>query len=557
MNLTRSFLLAVALPFASICAGTPEPVQFDSFSYTGRDPLYDTPLSPGHFRNPIFAGFYPDPDICRAGDDYYLVNSSFACFPGIPVSHSRDLVNWTQVGSVVSRPGQLNYDGLGISRGIFAPALSHHGDTWYLVCTFVDAGGNFVMTAKDPAGPWSDPNWLGFDGIDASLFFDDDGRSWIVNNGEPPGGKALYQGHRAIWLQEFDAKALKAVGPRTIIVNGGSDISRHPVWVEGPHLLKKDGWYYLICAEGGTSEDHSEVVFRSRAILGPFVPNPTNPILTQRNLPSSRRNPVTSTGHADLVEAPNGSWWAVFLGCQPYEGDYYDTGRETFMLPAKWVDGWPVILDSGLAVPLEVSSLAGVNPVRSKDTPLSGNFTWSDDFTKPSLGTPWVMLRSPHETWWKTGEASHLLLEPRTVALSGNGNPSFLGRRLQHAHFDAETTLHVPSTNGVAAGLAIFQNEQHYFRLGVVRISDTRAIIYVEQMTGDDSGYQMPLAGDFGTPMGFRISGDGASLSFFYSRKPGEWIKLGPDRDAKVLSTKVAGGFVGTLVGPFADVEPQ
>src|SRR6478736_3142576 len=180
---------------------------------------FDAPLPAGHYRNPILAGYYPDPSICRVGDDYYLINSSFAHFPGIPVFHSRDLVNWTQLGHVIDRPTQLKYDGLGITRGIFAPALSHHNGTFYLVCTMVDAGGNFLVTATNPAGPWSDPVWLNFDGIDPSLFFDDNGRAWLVNNGNPPDNKPLYQGHRAIWIQEFDPAAKKSIGPRSIIVN--------------------------------------------------------------------------------------------------------------------------------------------------------------------------------------------------------------------------------------------------------------------------------------------------------------------------------------------------
>jgi xylan 1,4-beta-xylosidase len=557
MRFPGTSLMAVALGLAVGGAMAAAPVSFESFTYTGRDPAYDAPLPPGHYRNPILAGFYPDPDVCRVGEDYYLVNSSFAYFPGIPIFHSRDLVNWSQIGNVVSRPSQLNYNGLGVSRGIFAPALSHHGDSFYLLCTFVDAGGNFLMTAKDPAGPWSDPVWLGFDGIDASLFFDDDGRSWVVNNGEPPGGKALYQGHRAIWIQEFDAKALKLVGPRSIIVNAGTDISKHPVWIEGPHILKKDGLYYLICAEGGTAEDHSEVVFRSRSVLGPFLPGPSNPILTQRTLADSRSNPVTCTGHADLVEATDGSWWAVFLGCQPYEGDYYDTGRETFMLPAGWVGGWPVILGPGRPVPLVVSSPSGARPLDPEAVPHSGNFTWRDDFTASALSPSWVMLRAPHEIWWESGGPGHLLLTPRAEPLSGAGNPSFLGHRLQNAHFDVETKLGVPADVGVSAGLAIFQNEGHNISLGIRRVSATQAVVFVDEVSDIRSGLGEAYSGDFSASVRLRISGDGGSLSTSYSTEPGKWKRLGKDWDARILSTKVAGGFVGAVVGPFARIETQ
>ena len=177
-----------------------------------------------HYRNPILAGFYPDPSIERVRGNYYLVNSSFAYFPGIPLFHSRDLVTWTQIGNVIDRPGQFAFGAIGLSRGIFAPDITYHRGVFYLVSTCIDCGGNFVLTATDPAGPWSDPVWVDIDGIDPALFFDDDGSAWILNNG-PPVGTPLYDGHRAIWIQRFDERALQPVGPRTLLINGGVDLA--------------------------------------------------------------------------------------------------------------------------------------------------------------------------------------------------------------------------------------------------------------------------------------------------------------------------------------------
>ena len=395
---TTALLPLMALSAAKLMPGSAPPVAFEWFEYTGRDAVFCAPLAPGHFRNPIFAGFYPDPDICRVGDDYYIVNSSFAYFPGIPIFHSRDLVNWTLVGHVVDRPGQLDYDGLGVSRGIFAPALSHHAGLFYLVCTFVDAGGNFLMTAAKPEGPWSDPVWLGFDGIDPSIFFDDDGRAWLVNNGQPPDDMPSYDGQRAIWLQEFDIAGKRPVGPREIIVNGGANPADHPVWIEGPHLFKKDGWHYLICAEGGTSEGHSEVVFRSRSVRGPYSPGPANPILTQRTLAANRPDPVTCTGHADFVETAAGEWWAVFLGCRPYEGNMYNTGRETFMLPVSWVDGWPSVVAPGQAVPpspaspgSKVVEAAAISPGETTSGGMRCRHSGSGSGKDPRDRGPWAI----------------------------------------------------------------------------------------------------------------------------------------------------------------------
>jgi alpha-N-arabinofuranosidase len=320
---TTALLPLMALSAAKLMPGSAPPVAFEWFEYTGRDAVFCAPLAPGHFRNPIFAGFYPDPDICRVGDDYYIVNSSFAYFPGIPIFHSRDLVNWTLVGHVVDRPGQLDYDGLGVSRGIFAPALSHHAGLFYLVCTFVDAGGNFLMTAAKPEGPWSDPVWLGFDGIDPSIFFDDDGRAWLVNNGQPPDDMPSYDGQRAIWLQEFDIAGKRPVGPREIIVNGGANPADHPVWIEGPHLFKKDGWHYLICAEGGTSEGHSEVVFRSRSSpSGRLRPIGQTPLPARAMRTSSRRRPGNG-GRCFSAAVPTRGTCTIPAGrrlCCPYHG---------------------------------------------------------------------------------------------------------------------------------------------------------------------------------------------------------------------------------------------
>ncbi len=300
--------------------------------------------APDQFFNPILAGFYPDPSITRAGDAYYLVTSSFVYYPGVPIFRSTDLVHWTQIGSVLDRPSQLHVDSAGISRGIFAPVIRYHDGTFYMITTLIDRGGNFIVTAKNPAGPWSDPIWLReVDGIDPSIFFDDDGRAYITNNG-PPVETPLYEGHRAIWVQEYDVANKKMIGPRSVIVNGGVDLAKKPIWIEAPHILKVKGQYYLICAEGGTADQHSEVVFRSSSPLGPYTPYSGNPILTQRHLDPSRAFPVTSTGHADFVETQNGEWWAVFLGTRPYANDTYNIGRETFLLPVRWVDGWPVIL---------------------------------------------------------------------------------------------------------------------------------------------------------------------------------------------------------------------
>jgi xylan 1,4-beta-xylosidase len=537
------------------------PVLFDWFEYSGNDDRFAAPLPSGSYRNPILAGFYPDPSICRVGQDYYLVNSSFAYFPGIPIFHSRDLVHWTQLGHVLDRPSQLKLDGLGVSRGVFAPAISWHDGLFYVINTLVDAGGNFFVTAKDPAGPWSDPVGLPeIDGIDPSFFFDDDGRAYIVNNGPPPEGKPLYEGHRAIWMQQFDLSSRKLTGPRTIMVNGGVDISKKPVWIEGPHLFKKDGWYYLICAEGGTEEGHSEVVFRSGSVKGPFIPWTGNPILTQRTLDPRRRDPVTCTGHADFVETPDGAWWAVFLGCRPYEENYYNTGRETFLLPVTWTDGWPVILGPDQPVPAVVA-LTRLPASPPPPVPLNGNFTWRDEFDGLTLQPVWNFLRTPHKVWFSlTERPGALALQPGDGSLRDLGNPTFLGHRQQHARFSASTALRLPAVAGQTAGLAAFQNEFHHFFLGVRRHGAGLQIL-LERSAGPDhdGGPQTIARVDLPAPapdlVYLKIEGDGRAYSFSYATRPAGWLVLNDHEDGTILSTIVAGGFVGTYVGPCARID--
>jgi xylan 1,4-beta-xylosidase len=538
--------------------------RFDWFAYEGRDSVYTTVRAGADdYLNPIIAGFYPDPSITRAGDDYYIVNSSFAYFPGVPIFHSKDLVQWTQIGHVLDRPSQLKLDSIGVSRGIFAPAITHHAGTFYMITTLVDGGGNFVVTARDPAGPWSDPVWLReIDGIDPSLFFDDNGKAYVINNG-PPVEKPRYDGHRAIWMQEFDAAALRPVGPRWVIVNGGVDLSKNPIWIEAPHIFKHQGKYYLICAEGGTADQHSEVVFRSDSARGPYVPYSGNPILTQRHLDATRPFPVTATGHSDFVQTPNGEWWSIFLGIRPYDGDVFsNTGRETFLMPVKWVDGWPVILTGRETVPYAEKrpSLPRQSPPK---VPMNGNYTYRDEFDGKALAPYWNLLRTPHERWYDlTSEPGSLTIRPRPIELWSRGQPSFVGRRQQHATASVSTALrYTPNNPGDRAGLVAFHNDRHYFVLGVT-LARGQQVIQLEKRSSPTPGSETsivssaPLVVAPGAPVYLKIAARKGKYDFYYGTRPDEWTLLKGDEDGTILSTKIAGGFVGTLFGLFAYEAP-
>jgi alpha-N-arabinofuranosidase len=551
----RLAVLVASLLVATGNASAAPAAHFDWFEYTGHDTVFAQPAPAGTYRNPILAGFYPDPGITRANGHFYLVSSTFTYFPGIPVFQSEDLVHWRQVGNVIERPAQLNFDGLGVSRGVFAPAIAHHEGIFYVLNTAVDSGGNFMATARNPAGPWSDPIWLReLDGIDPFLFFDTDGRAYILNNG-PPVGPAQYDGHRAIWIQEFDLAAAKLIGARKVLINGGVDFAKKPVWIEGPRMYRHDGWYILMCAEGGTSVQHSEVVLRGRSPWGPFEPYSGNPILTQRDLPAERPDPVTNAGHADLVEGNDGSWWAVFLGSRPYEQAHYNTGRETFLLPVTWRDGWPVILASGERIPYVVAA-PRFSAARAGVTATTGNFTWRDDFDSRTLQPEWLQVRVPKQQWWDLGSRpGWLTIHPLPVPLEALSNPSFLARRQQHQSFDASTELEVPGTPGVAVGLAAFQSENAWYFLGVQRrggAADRPIEVFLWRRGGAHTETVARVELTDAPRLRLRISANARSYSFYVGEGGGGWQPLKEADDGSILSTDVAGGFVGSVVGPYA-----
>lgn len=500
------------------------------------------------YNNPILAGFYPDPSICRVGDDYYIVNSSFAYFPGLPIFHSTDLVNWKQIGSAMNRNTQLQLGDAGVSRGLFAPTLRYHDGLYYIMCTNVSKGGNFIITAKDPAGPWSDPVFTpDASGIDPSLFFDDNGKVYITYNSEAPGNKPLYDGHRTIRIIEYDMDHKRTIGDNKIIVNGGTDLKEKPVWIEGPHLYKINGWYYLMCAQGGTGFNHTEVIFRSKKVKGPYNSYKHNPILSQMNLHQDRKNPITSTGHADLVETPNGKWYAVFLGCRPYKDDYYNTGRETFLLPVTFKDGWPVILAANKAVPYTCPVPRG--SITQVDNPYSGNFHFKDDFKTARLNDRYLFLRNPTTDLYKLHNG-HLILPLKATTASGKSNPAFIGFRQAHLKgYGAVSLDFTAKKENEKAGLMIFQSEYSFYFL-CKSIKNGHPVVELYQSGNDSQPEPRLLAAaslSLESALKLKIVADGAKYSFLYATGGSDWQTLKAEVDGKLLSTKAAGGFVGSL----------
>ncbi|MDN4503197.1 glycoside hydrolase family 43 protein [Alteromonadaceae bacterium BrNp21-10] len=540
----------------SVANGSNTTASFNWFEYSGNDDVFSMPHKSGQYQNPIVSGFYPDPSITRKGDDYYMAVSSFAYAPGVPILHSKDLVNWSLVGHALTRESQISMQGRSVSEGIYAPTLRYHKGLFYMITTEVYGKGNFFVTATDPAGEWSEPNLLPeVGGIDPDIFFDDDGKVYITHNNGPE-GEPLYNGHRAIWMWEYDLAAKKIVAESgRVIVNGGTDLAKQPIWIEAPHVYKINGWYYLLCAEGGTGYDHSEVVFRTRSLSEPFEPYVNNPILTQRDLDIDRVNPITTAGHADIVQTAEGDWWAVFLATRAYDKTFYNTGRESFLLPVSWENDWPHILPQGRAIPYLLAKPAIKNHDAIDQEPLTGNFSWRDDFVSSQLNLHWNVLRTVNRDWL-TLNNGQLSLDASAVALRDNQQPAFIGRRQQHMKYEAKTSLTLSANQQFSAGLVAFQNEKYHYYMGVKKDSGDYQI-FLEQVKGGVTSIlqSQNFTANAGDEVQLIMSGDKADISFAYQIGDGAPQSLVKHADGKMLSTAIAQGFVGTMLGLHSRLE--
>lgn len=543
---------------------------FTQFYYKGNDAVYEeTSLKDDEFYNPILQGCYPDPSITRRGDDYFMVNSSFAMFPGVPIFHSTDLVNWKQIGHVLDRPSQLKVETAGVSRGIYAPAIRYnkYNETFYMITTQISGGiGNMVVKTKDPFKGWGEVIPLKFDGIDPSLFFDDDGKAYVVHNDAPDEGKELYSGHRVIKLWEYDLQKDEVVpGTDVILVDGGVDISQKPIWIEGPHLYKKNGKYYLMCAEGGTGDWHSEVIFISDHPKGPYIPAPNNPILTQRYLSNDRKNKVEWTGHADLVEGKDGNYYGVFLGIRPNAKKRVNTGRETFILPVDWSGNFPVF-ENGL-VPLspKLKMPSGVvNRTGEEGFMPNGNFTFTDDFTDAAKDLGWISMRHPKENFISLTEKG-LLIRPYETNIKAQAPAAILFRRQQHASFEARTTMiYKPESERDLAGLTCYQGEKFHYVLGVTKRNNSYWLVLTrtESVANSDQTNEIPevrttivasASIDVTKPVHLQVVANrNDEYQFGYSTDGMNFLHIGDPVSGDILSTNVAGGFTGALIGLYA-----
>lgn len=501
------------------------------------------------YRNPVLPGTHPDPSVCRVGDDYYLVVSSFEYFPGVPIFHSRDLVHWRQIGHVLTRDSQLQLAGMRSSGGIYAPTLRYHAGTFYMITTNMKGGGAFYVTAKDPAGFWSDPTWIrdALSTMDPSLFFDDDDKVYYTRHGEGRNG--------AIFQAEIDIATgvLKAEPQRIWAGTGG-------IWPEGPHLYKQGGYYLLMISEGGTSYGHGITVARSRSPWGPFESNPNNPILTHSDKPE---RPIQATGHGDLVQTASGAWWMLLLGIRPSTPGYHHIGREVFLAPVEWNrDSW-----------LEVNQGHGIEfQMTGKGLPVS--HPWPDvpareEFSGGPLRLEWSYVRNPDRSRYSLTEHSGFLrLKGARLSLDDEASPTLIVQPQKSLRVRVTTELWFDPQPGQAAGLVIRGNEKNHYALLIegpemqrpkhsraesvkssAQSPAARSVVLVTRIAGEtvEVARRTLAAG----PVVLVVKGDLGHYEFFYHSPSAEPISLGQAPTTPFAYEKTD-SFTGAHVGLYA-----
>ena len=530
-------------------------------------------------KNPILPGFYPDPSICRVGDDFYLVTSSFIYFPGVPIFHSKDLEQWEQIGHVLDRPEQLPLTHEMISAGIFAPTIRHHNGTFYMITTNMSMGVvNFIVTADDPAGPWSDMHIIqGADGIDPSLFWDDDGKCYYTGTTRFDDEAGSRQG---IWCSEIDLATFELVGERHIIGTGAQRDAEAP---EGPHLYKKDGYYYLMIAEGGTEHFHAVTISRSQSIFGEYENYQGNPILTHRHLGNGF--PIWNVGHGDLVELANGDWYMVCLGSRMAEGQHKLMGRETFLVPVVWEGGWPVVSKGTGKVEWTYPSpglsswqLAGraINDFRGpvvepfeKGLGFDWNFlgTPREDFANVEAGRLRLKLLKSSLVPWEFDNTDGSVFSRIAKIGKTEENISFVGRRQQHLDFRAAVTVRFSPEENETAGLVILQNDANQLRLEIAKGPAGDPLVRCIRVISDydQAGIQHFTEAQLGEVLAapnqsdlvLQVKGNGSRYSFHAGPAADRMDSVADWVDGSFLGSETAGGFVGAYIGLFASGNGQ
>ncbi len=509
--------------------------------------LMGQPAFSDSFSNPVIPGYAPDPSIVRVGEDYYLTNSTFEYFPGLPIYHSRDLVNWELIGHALHRESQIDLDSADSSGGVHAPTIRYHDGTFYVIVTNIvhNKPVNLIVTAKDPRGPWSEPYILDdAPGIDPSLLFDDDGRAWYTGNWHPPDPE--FEGQAEIWLQELDLETMQLTGDKHYLWRGCCQGAH----AEGPHLYKKDGYYYLMLAEGGTGYEHAVAIAISKSPTGPYLNNPRNPILTHRQL--SYDHPITGVGHADLVDTPDGRWFAVALGWRLIDSAHGILGRETFLAPVIWETeryAWKKERYTFPVIAPATGRIELTNALPSPDAGQTLDTVFIDDFDGEDLDGEWNMRRTHDRRFYSLDDnPGFLRLEAGPGFIGPRARYSFLGIRQRDFQYTAETRMHFDAEGDDEAGLVLMQNDRSVVSL-TVRDGTLRLL---RLLNGDWS--ELGSAAVSGRAVDLKVRADYLAAEFLYRSPGGEWRTLANDVDLTSLSPTVIDGFnyTGVYIGLYA-----
>lgn len=507
------------------------------------------------YTNPVIPGFHPDPSICYADGKYYLVCSSFQYFPGVPLFESEDLVNWRQLGHVLTRKSQLPLAGAGSSSGIYAPTIRYHNGRFYMITTNVSGCGNFFVWTDDIYGEWSEPVFVDREGIDPSLFFDGDKVYFTGNYTTKDGTLAVRQ-------REIDIKTGRALSEDKIIWTGTGGR-----YLEGPHLYKINGLYYLLAAEGGTEYGHMVVYARSDSPYGPFVGYPGNPVLTNRNKGNYR---LQGVGHGDLIQDQRGNWWMVHLAFRQLDSwsQYHILGREVCLVPVTFDgDGWFHAGEKGVT-PMEVSTDRIDGEVVQKQ---QKSFT----FENTEAAVEWCFLRNPvteNYKLWDKGEVGNdqgqgrkscgLVLRATAVTLDNEEeSPSMMLIRQQEMDARLEVMVSVGAGEegheaSLEAGLTIYMDSRHHHELAVLRDEEGMHLIK-RRTTGDMQYVEKDIRIGYDMKETVRLSVTAAGHEYHLTAYcGGKEYSLGTVA-AKYLSSEVAGGFTGVMFGLYAVGEGQ
>jgi beta-xylosidase len=463
---------------------------------------------------PIVAGFYPDPSICRVGEDYYLAQSSFEFFPGVPIWHSRDLVSWTQVGHVITRTSQFEAGAFRPSMGIYAPTLRERGGRFYLITTAVEGpDGHLLFTADNPAGPWSEPVLIpGLDGFDPDIAWTDDGTCLVTYCAIT---EWVPQGIHQAAVDPASGKVLEP--PRLVWPGSGLQ------WPEGPHLFKRGEWWYLVIAEGGTERGHAVTVARARTPQGPFEGAPHNPIFSHR----STAHPVENVGHCDLVERADGSWAAVYLGVRTvgWVPRQHVNGRETFVAGIEWDGDWPVFVEDAFDIP-------------------APDHGFDEDFSHGATHLRWVSPGLALADISEPTPGRGLALKPATAS---SGNMSGLFVRTRDPYWQARVIV---DPGEGEADVVLRMDEHHWYS---VRVGAGKATAVVRIGDVEHVGASVELGAG---PVSAVISADVAQHrgpdDVVIAVEVGDHLVELGRFDGRYLSSEVSGGFTGRVLGVVA-----